>query len=236
MESQDWKLNSLQSNQEPFCSFNLSFVQLLLLFTQALTPAQTPQQLKTPLEQSPVWDAGVPSCLLDCEKLLGDFKQSRTCRTTNKGKQVQIKALNKPSSRSQGWNSQAALIHTRPTVAEMRTPGIPHLGGNQNRGETEQDSPSGPSLPLLLLFRRTRLPSSPRCSFSSGWKKFSKASCKERDKFKHLCKAGSAKLRNWEPKCQILSIRDERESRGGCEMAAHGSQLIPRRYIPLEAV
>lgn len=88
MESQDWKSNSSQRNQEPFSSFSPSFVKLCLPFTRVLTP----QHLKTPLEQSPVWDTDVPSCLLDCEKLLDDFKQSQVCRTTNKDKQVQIKA------------------------------------------------------------------------------------------------------------------------------------------------
>lgn len=51
MGSQDWKSNSSQRNQEPFCSFNPTFLQLCLPFTQDLTPPQTPQQLKTPLEQ-----------------------------------------------------------------------------------------------------------------------------------------------------------------------------------------
>lgn len=81
MESQDWKSNSSQRNQQLFSSFNPNFVKLCLPFTWALTPPETPQHLQTPSEQSPVWDADVPSCLLDCEKLLDDFNKARQTST-----------------------------------------------------------------------------------------------------------------------------------------------------------
>lgn len=108
----------------------------------------------------------------------------------------------------------------------------------------KQDSPSGPSLPLLLLFRRTRLPSSPTCSFSSGWKKFSQASWKKKDKFKHLWQEWLSWVERSALEHQIHSTRDTAElsetAMGDMRWLLTDAQLIPRETtgscVPLETV
>lgn len=118
-------------------------------------------------------------------------------------------------------------------------------GQDAQQQGAKQDSPSGPSLPLLLLFRRTRLPSSPTCSLSSGWKKFSQASWKKKDKFKHLWQERLSWVERSALEHQILSTRDSsaelsERAIGDTRWLLRDAQLIPRETtgscVPLETV